>query len=56
MNSSDIDTKMETKINFPHSNNKIWCKINKELEIIIPKANGQTIHDRTFRIISFLAS
>ena len=37
MNSSDIDKKMETKINFPRSNEKIWCKINEELEIMIPK-------------------
>jgi len=28
---------METKINFPRSNEKIWCKINEELEIMIPK-------------------
>ena len=36
-NSSDIDKKMEMKINFPRSNEKIWCKINEELEIMIPK-------------------
>lgn len=36
-NSAVIDKKMETKINFPSSNDKIWSKIDEELKIIIPK-------------------
>ena len=36
-NSSAIDKKMETRINFPASSNNIWCKIDEELKIIIPQ-------------------
>ena len=28
---------MEMRINFPASNNKIWCKIDDELKVIIPQ-------------------
>ena len=36
-NSVDVDRKMETKIKFPPSNDKIWKKIDEELKIIITK-------------------
>jgi hypothetical protein len=36
LNSTNISRKMGTKINFPLPNDKIWSKINVELEQIIP--------------------
>jgi len=35
-NSTNISRKMEIKINFPSPNDKIWNKVNAELEQIIP--------------------
>jgi len=35
-NSTNISRKMEIKINFPSPNDKIWNKVNTELEQIIP--------------------
>ena len=34
---------MEARINFPASNDKIWNKIDEELEIIIPQVFNQQI-------------
>jgi len=36
-NSTNLDTQMEMRINFPASNDKIWCKIDDELKVIIPQ-------------------
>ena len=36
-NSTTISRKMKLQINFPKSNDKIWTKINEELDLIIPK-------------------
>ena len=42
-NSTTIDRKMEARINFPASNDKIWCKIDEELEIAIPRVFNQRV-------------
>jgi len=42
-NSTTIERKMEARINFPASNDKIWNKIDEELEIIIPQVFNQQI-------------
>ena len=34
---------MKTKINFRKSNDKIWTKLNEELEIIIPKVFTKSV-------------
>ena len=42
-NSSETEKNMKSKINFPKSNDKIWTKINEELEIIIPKVFTKSV-------------
>jgi len=37
---------MEIRINFPPSNDKIWKKIDEELEIIIPKVFNQRLMNK----------
>ena len=47
-NSTTIERKMETRINFPASNDKVWSKIDEELEIVIPQVfNQRTINKLT---------
>ena len=41
-NSTTISRKMKLQINFPKSNDKIWTKINEELDLIIPKVFNTT--------------
>ena len=36
-NLSNIERKLEIKINFPSSNDKIWSKIDEDLKVAIPK-------------------
>jgi len=42
-NSSETEKNMKSKINFPKSNDKMWTKINEELEIIIPKVFTKSV-------------
>ena len=36
-NSSNIERKLEIRINFPSSNDKIWSKVDEDLKVAIPK-------------------